>query len=41
MEIDKEIKKLLEKYRTKIPHFAELSGTTEERIKKLKQVIGF
>ena len=39
-EIDKEIKKLIEKYRTKIPHLAELSGTTEERIKKLKQVIG-
>ena len=39
-EIDKEIKKLLEKYRTKIPNLAELSGTTEERIEKLKQVIG-
>ena len=39
-EIDKEIKKLIDKYRTKIPHLAELSGTTEERIKKLKQVIG-
>jgi nicotinamide riboside kinase len=38
-EIDKEIKKLLEKYKTKIPNFAELSGTTEERIKKLKQVM--
>jgi GTPase SAR1 family protein len=40
MEIDKEICKIIEKYKTKIPHFARLSGTTEERIKKLKQVMG-
>jgi nicotinamide riboside kinase len=39
-EVDKEIKNLLEKYKTKIPNFAELSGTTEERINKLKQVMG-
>ena len=39
MEIDKEIKKLLEKHKTKIPHFAELSGTTYERIQKIKQVM--
>lgn len=39
-EIDKEICKLIEKYKTKIPHFARLSGTTEERIEKLKRVIG-
>ena len=41
MEIDQEICKIIEKYKTKIPHFARLSGTTEERIKKLKQVMGF
>jgi len=40
MEIDQEICKIIEKYKTKIPHFARLSGTTEERIKKLKQVMG-
>jgi nicotinamide riboside kinase len=39
-EIDTEIKNLLKKHKTKIPHFAELSGTTEERINKLKQVMG-
>jgi hypothetical protein len=39
-EIDKEICKLIEKFKTKIPHFARLSGTTEERIEKLKRVIG-
>lgn len=39
-EIDKEICKLIEKHKTKIPHFARLSGTTEERIEKLKRVIG-
>ena len=38
-EIDKEIQKLILKHKTKIPHFAELSGTTEERIEKLKQVM--
>ena len=40
-EIDKEIIKLLEKYQTKIPHLATLSGTTEERIQKIKQVMSF
>jgi len=40
MEIDQEICKIIEKHKTKIPHFARLSGTTEERIKKLKQVMG-
>jgi nicotinamide riboside kinase len=40
IEIDQEICKIIEKYKTKIPHFARLSGTTEERIKKLKQVMG-
>jgi hypothetical protein len=40
IEIDKEICKIIEKHKTKIPHFAKLSGTTEERIKKLKQVMG-
>ena len=38
-EIDKEIKNLLEKYKTKIPHLFTLSGTTEERIQKIKQVM--
>jgi nicotinamide riboside kinase len=38
-EIDKEIQKLILKHKTKIPHFAELSGTTEERIQKIKQVM--
>jgi hypothetical protein len=41
IEIDKEIIKLLEKHQTKIPHLATLSGTTEERIQKIKQVMSF
>ena len=39
-KIDEEIQKLIEKHEKKISHFAKLSGTTEERIEKLKQVIG-
>jgi nicotinamide riboside kinase len=41
IEIDQEIIKLLEKHQTKIPHLATLSGTTEERIQKIKQVMSF
>ena len=41
IEIDKEIIKLLERYQTKIPHLATLSGTTEKRIQKIKQVMNF
>jgi hypothetical protein len=40
-EIDIEIKKLIQKHRSKMPHFYELSGSTEERIQKIKQVINF
>jgi nicotinamide riboside kinase len=42
MELDKTIKKLLEQHKFKfntIAGYAELSGTTEERIEKIKQVM--
>lgn len=42
MELDKTIKKLLEQHKFKfntIKGYAELSGTTEERIQKIKQVM--
>ena len=42
MELDKTIKKLLEQHKFKfntITEYAELSGTTEERIQKIKQVM--
>jgi nicotinamide riboside kinase len=42
MELDKTIKKLLEQHKSKlntIKGYAELSGTTEERIEKIKQVM--
>jgi nicotinamide riboside kinase len=38
-KIDKEIQKLLLQHRHKIPHYFELSGSTEERIQKIKQVM--
>ena len=38
-EVDKEIQRLLTLYKTKIPKYYELSGTTEERIQKIKQVM--
>ena len=38
-EVDKEIQRLLTLYKTKIPRYYELSGTTEERIQKIKQVM--
>jgi nicotinamide riboside kinase len=41
IEVDKEIQSLLVKYRSKLPNLVELSGTTEERIQKIKQVISF
>lgn len=39
-KIDKEIQKLIIKHKNKFKHYFELSGTTEERIQKVKQVIG-
>ena len=42
MELDQTIKKLLEQHKSKlntITGYAELSGTTEERIQKIKQVM--
>jgi nicotinamide riboside kinase len=42
MELDKTIKKLLEQHKFKfnaITGYSELSGTTEERIEKIKQVM--
>ena len=44
MELDKTIKKLLEQHKFKfnpIKGYSELSGTTEERIQKIKQVMSF
>jgi GTPase SAR1 family protein len=38
-EVDKEIQRLLTIYKNKIPRYHELSGTTEERIQKIKQVM--
>jgi nicotinamide riboside kinase len=40
-QIDKEIQNLIFKYKNKFQLYAELSGTTEERVQKIKQVIGF
>ena len=38
-KIDKEIQRLLHQHKHKIPNYFELSGTTEERIQKIKQVM--
>ena len=38
-KIDKEIQRLLLQHKNKIPRYHELSGTTEERIQKIKQVM--
>ena len=38
-EVDKEIQKLILKHKPKFKSYHELSGTTEERIKKIKQVM--
>jgi deoxyadenosine/deoxycytidine kinase len=39
MKIDKEIKHLISQYSNKFKRYHELSGTTEERIEKIKQVL--
>jgi len=38
-KIDKEIQRLILQHKNKIPRYHELSGTTEERIQKIKQVM--
>ncbi len=38
-EVDKEIQKLILKHKSKLRNYTELSGTTEERIEKIKQVM--
>jgi nicotinamide riboside kinase len=40
-EIDKEIQQLILKHKPKFRSYHELSGTTEERIEKIKQVMSF
>jgi hypothetical protein len=39
MDVDTEIKKIINSYKPKIKTYIELSGTTEERIQKIKQVM--
>jgi nicotinamide riboside kinase len=39
-KIDEEIQQLILKHKNKFKNYSELSGTTEERIQKIKQVIG-
>jgi nicotinamide riboside kinase len=39
MDVDTEIKKIINSYKSKIKTYVELSGTTEERIQKIKQVM--
>jgi hypothetical protein len=39
MDVDTEIKKIVNSYKPKIKKYIELSGTTEERIQKIKQVM--
>jgi nicotinamide riboside kinase len=39
-QVDKEIQQLIIRHRNKFQNYAELSGSTEERIQKIKQVIG-
>ena len=39
-QVDKEIIQLITRHRNKLQNYAELSGSTEERIQKIKQVIG-
>jgi nicotinamide riboside kinase len=40
-EIDKEIQNLILRHRPKLRNYTVLSGTTEERIEKIKQVMSF
>ena len=39
-QVDKEIIQLITRHKNKLKNYAELSGSTEERIQKIKQVIG-
>ncbi len=39
MEVDKEIQNLIIRHKPKFRNYEELSGTTEERIQKIKQVM--
>jgi len=39
MEVDKEIQNLIIKHKSKLRNYEELSGNTEERIKKIKQTL--
>jgi nicotinamide riboside kinase len=39
MKVDKEIRKIISSNKNKIKKYIELSGTTEERIEKIKQVM--
>lgn len=39
-QVDKEIIQLITRHKNKLKKYAELSGSTEERIQKIKQVIG-
>jgi len=39
IKIDKEIKKIIKHNKQKIKNFIEISGTTEERIEKIKQML--
>jgi nicotinamide riboside kinase len=39
VQVDKEIKKMMEKHQNKIKHIHILYGTTEERIQQVKQVL--
>jgi nicotinamide riboside kinase len=39
-QVDKEIIQLITRHKNKLKNYSELSGSTEERIQKIKQVIG-
>ena len=39
MEVDKEIQNLIIRHKSKLRNYEELSGSTEERIEKIKQVL--
>ena len=41
MEVDKEIQKIINSYKPKLASLTRLSGTTEERIQQIKQVMNF